>query len=138
MHDRDKSIVTFFLTPKNEIDKKNKGNRPKKKANMIEPTELDEIDRRNNETESQTPFYWEKHMQANLSVQEIKKRLMAMSRHGFDWNILESLDMLQIHSLISHCDLGDCDYPESFPRNNIPNFYSNQGPHLKIPRISAE
>ena len=130
-HARQRQKYLTFWSPKNDVEKNNKetkGGRPR-----IDSVDLEETDRRNNETESQTPFYWEKHMQANLSVQEIKKRLIAMSRHGFDWNILQSLDILQIHSLISHCDLGDCEYPESFPKKDIPSYYSNLGSHVKIP-----
>ncbi len=74
-------------------------------------------------------------MQAKLSDSEIKKRLDAMARHGFDLKILESLDMLQIHSLISHCDLGDCQFPSSFPKKNIPKYYKNRGFNFDIPDV---
>jgi hypothetical protein len=105
-------------------------NQPRKNPNgdSTDPEESSRI-------ESQTPFYWEKHMQAKLSPAEIKKRLIDMSRHGFDLKILESLDILQIHSLISHCDLGDCKYPVSFPKKNIPHHYNNLGANVKIPNI---
>jgi len=56
-----------------------------------------------------------------------------MSRHGFDLKLLESLDLLQIHSLISHCDLGECKYPASFPKKSIPVYYKNLGSNYKIP-----
>jgi len=93
--------ITFF-SPKNNNINESDLNRPQKKPKATPPLDPDEIERLNAVTLSQTPFYWEKHMPQRLSAIEIKQHLETMSRHGFDLKLLESLDLLQIHSLIQH------------------------------------
>jgi Plavaka transposase len=136
-HARQIQKYLTFWSVKDEVQNNNdhnKENRSRKQP-KVDPVDPEEIARKNGEAESQTPFFWEKHMQAKFSISEIKKRLVAMARHGFDLKILESLDMLQIHSLISHCDLGDCEYPSTFPKKNIPNHYVNLGLDVEIPKL---
>lgn len=82
----------------------------------------------------QNCYFWQKHMPPRLDDAMVEKRLITMARHGFDIKILETLDMLQIHSLISHCDLGACEYPSSYPKCNIPGHYKNLGLNFKIPK----
>ena len=136
-HSRQIQKYLNFWSQKDEVaknDEDNKENRLRKQS-KIAPINPEEIERKNSEAASQTPFFWEKHMQAKLSVLEIKQRLVAMARHGFDLKILKSLDMLQIHSLISRCDLGNCEYPSAFPKKNIPNYYKNLGLNFHIPSV---
>jgi len=137
-HARQIQKYLTFWSVRDEVNTKNndqnKVDRPRKQPKEP-PMDPEEINRKNNHAESQTPFYWEKHMQTKLSVSEINQRLIAMARHGFDLNILESLDSFQIHSLISHCPLGDCQYPSSFPKKNIPRYYKNLGGNFKIPTV---
>jgi|GEM_PF-4704884 hypothetical protein len=132
--------ITFWSEKGEEVSPHNGNNDhhlcqelARKKSKVAHTTDQEEIQTRKcGEAESQSPFYWERHMPADkMSSQEIEQRLLAMARHGFDLKILMLLDSLQIHSLISHCGLGDCK-SFRFPKNDIPNYYKRLGANFKI------
>lgn len=73
-------------------------------------------------------------MPPKLTAEAIEQRLVAMARHGFDLNVLELLDVFQLHSLITHCDLGpSCRFPDSFPKKNIQHHYTKLRKDFKVP-----
>jgi len=70
-------------------------------------------------------------MSSKLSLEDVRIRLETMTRHGFDVNLLKTMDLFQIHSLISHCDMGS---DIQYPKNNIPGNYAKLLNKYQIPK----
>lgn len=103
-----------------------------KNLNQYDPLESDELD--HNVSIQATPFFWEKYMSSKLTHEQIENRLISMVRHGFDIQIIKTLDIFQLHSLISHCDIESINFPNDYPKKDITNHYKKLPRNYKIPK----
>lgn len=127
--------VTFWHPPKKDSSETSQKKKETSKKKKIVVSTEEEFEENNKKMKEQTPCYWERHMPPKeMSPLKIERCLVALARHGFDIQILESLDILQIYSLISHCETMDqCRYPASYPKKNIPEYYEDLGKSYKVP-----
>jgi hypothetical protein len=83
-------------------------------------------------------FYFEQHCSINLTQHQISQLLTHMARHGFDLNIVHSLDVFQIRLLMFEANTLFKKGIFAYPRRDMGTYFEDLGADFRVDTATAE
>jgi hypothetical protein len=101
-------------------------------------SEASESVSQDHEAPDASKFYFEQHCPIDLTEQQVSHLLTHMARHGFDLNIIHSLDIFQIRLLMFEANSLLKKDSFTYPRRNMGVYYQDLGAEFRPDPLTVE